>query len=88
MFKPVDLEDCIRVVTALVAAVCGGWGLAHRGWPWQNWLPAAILIFAGVTVLWILIWYLRRKLTYERLARRTKADLQAGGDGWPDRDSR
>lgn len=84
MFKPADLEDSIRLVSALAAGVLAGLGLALRGWPWHQWLPAAILTFAIVTVLWVLAWYIRRKLTYQTMAARTKASLRAGGDGWPD----
>jgi hypothetical protein len=83
VFKPADLEDSIRLLSAVLLSVWTGWALAHRGWPWFQWLPAAILTFAGVTVLWVLVWYVRRKLTYQTVAQRTKADLRAGGDGWP-----
>lgn len=84
LFKPADLEDSIRLLSALLVAAVAGWVLHRHGWPWYQWLPAVILVFAVVSVLWVLVWYLRRKLTYETVAQRTKASLRAGGDGWSD----
>lgn len=84
MFKPADLEDSVRLLSAALVAAIAGWVLHGNGWPWYQWLPAAIIVFAAVTVLWVLAWYVRRKLTYQTVAQRTKASLQAGGDGWSD----
>ena len=82
---PSTLEEIGRLLVALAAAVLTGWWLSHRGWPLISWLPAALLAPLAVGVVWVMVWYVRRKLTYEAQARRTKADLQAGGDGWPER---
>jgi hypothetical protein len=79
---PPDIEDRVRALLILVVAVTTAWLLQHHGWPWYAWLPAAILSAPLVTALHIILWYFRRKLTYEALARRTKADLRRGGDGW------
>jgi MFS family permease len=76
-------EDEIQLVSALVAAVLMGWWLHGRGWRWFEWLPAAILAVFGVGLVWIIAWFLCRKLTYRQMAARNKAHLQAGGDGWP-----
>ena len=78
-----NAEDIVRLLISLAAAIWTGWALAHRGWPVFSWLPAAILAFLAVGVVWIIVWYVRRKATYQILAARTKADLQAGGNGWP-----
>lgn len=79
--KPVDFEDCVRLLTALAAACLMSWHLRQAGWPAVSWIPAALLTFIGVAAAWIIVWYLRRKLTYRATARRTKANLRQGGDG-------
>ena len=84
MPRALDLEDTLRLLTGLIAAAVTGWLLADRGWPLVQVLPAAILAFFAMCVIWALIWYLRRKFTYNRTARRVKADLRQGGDGWPE----
>jgi len=76
-------EDALQFGTALLVAGLMAWWLHTRGWQWLEWLPAAILTFFGVGVVWVVVWFVRRKMTYEKLAARNKADLQAGGDGWP-----
>jgi len=76
-------EDAIQLLSALVVASLTAWGLRARGWHWGEWLPAAILACFGVAVLWIIAWFLCRKLTYRQMAARNRADLRAGGDGWP-----
>lgn len=70
--------------TGLLAAVIVGWRHAHLAQQsfWQ-WFPAAFFAFMGVQVLWIIVWFIRRKVTYQQLAAVNKADLQTGGDGWP-----
>ena len=76
-------EDAIQLLSALLVAALVAWRLHARGWHWGEWLPAAILVFFGVGVVWIIVWFMCRKLTYRKMAARNKADLQAGGDGWP-----
>ncbi len=76
-------EDALQLATALLAAALMGWWLHSRGWHWFEWLPAAILAFFGVGIIWIIVWFLCRKSTYQQMAARNKADLQTGGDGWP-----
>ncbi len=76
-------EDVIQLLSALVVAALVARWLHTRGWPWVEWLPAAILACFGVGFVWIIVWFLCRKLTYGKMAARNKADLQAGGDGWP-----
>lgn len=78
-------EDLIQLIVGFAVAVLVAWRLQGRGWPWYEGLPAGVLTFFGVAIVFMLIWYVRRKLTYEKLAARTRADLQAGGDGWPDK---
>jgi hypothetical protein len=76
-------EDALQLGSALVVASLTGWRLHTRGWHWGEWLPAAMLACFGVGVLWIIVWFMCRKLTYRQMAARSKADLKAGGDGWP-----
>ena len=82
LMVPHDLEERLRALIMIIVAAATAWLLHHHGWPWYAWLPAAILTVPLVTGMHIILWYFRRKLTYEALARRTKADLKAGGDGW------
>jgi flagellar biosynthesis/type III secretory pathway M-ring protein FliF/YscJ len=76
-------EDAIQIITGLMAAVLVGWRHAQQGQTFWQWFPLAFFAFFGVQVLWIMVWFVRRKLTYQQLAAINKADLQAGGDGWP-----
>ena len=79
-----NIRDMVCLLICLAVATLMARWLMQRGWPLISWLPASILTFLGVGLLWILLWYVRRKSTYQRLAQRTKADLQAGGNGWPE----
>ena len=76
-------EDAIQFGSALLGAALMALWLHTRGWFWIEWLPAAVLTFFGVGMVWVVVWFARRKGTYEKLAARNRADLQAGGDGWP-----
>jgi hypothetical protein len=76
-------EDAIQFGTAALAAALMALWLHTRGWHWLQWLPAAFLTCFGVGIVWIVVWFARRKMTYEQMAARTRADLHAGGDGWP-----
>lgn len=71
------------LLAGLLVAVLVAWRLHHCGCPPLRWLPLAFLAFLGVMLLWVVSWFVRRKLTYPRMARANKADLKAGGDGWP-----
>jgi hypothetical protein len=76
--------DALQLATAALAAGLTAVHLIRTGQAVWQWLPRSAFAFLGVVVFWILVWFLRRKLTYERTARRNKADLAAGGDGWGD----
>ena len=76
-------EDTIQIITGLLAAVLVGWRHAQQGLSFWQWFPLAFFAFFGVQVLWVMVWFIRRKLTYQQLAAINKADLQCGGDGWP-----
>lgn len=78
-------EDHVQLLTALAFAAYIAWRLNGRGWEWFEWLPAAILGLFAAALFWIIVWFTVRKTTYERIAARTKRDLQSGGDGWPGR---
>jgi len=76
-------EDVLQLLSGVVVAMLVGWRLHVHGWRWFEWLPAAGLGFFGVGLFWVVVWFLFRKFTYQGMAARNKADLQAGGDGWP-----
>lgn len=76
-------EDQLQLLTGLLGGALMAWWLHSRGWPWYSWLPAALLAVLAVGLVWVTTWYLRRRLTYLTHAARNKADLAAGGDGWP-----
>lgn len=69
----------IQHITALAAAVAVGWLLVHHGWPLQAWLPAAILAALGTLVLWVVAWFVARKLSYPYLARKRRRELKESG---------
>ncbi len=75
-------EDELQLLTGLLAAAWVAWALHGRGWPWYNWLPVAFLTLVGVGLLWVLGWFLRRKLTYEKKAAAVRQALRDGEDGW------
>lgn len=83
LLKNIDFEELTRHATTLLAAVFTAWLLHTRGWPWYSWVPATLLVAVAVVGLWVIVWYVRRKLSYPRRARATKADLRRGGSGWP-----
>lgn len=76
-------EDIFQLLSGLGAAVWVGYGRWRLGAAWWQWLPLAFLAWVCVQSLWVMVWFLRRKLTYQRHAAANKADLRAGGDGWP-----
>ena len=76
-------EDIIQLFTALLVAALVAWRHITAGDSWLLWLPLSFLAFLGVLALWVLVWFLRRKFTYQRHAAANKAHLQSGGDGWP-----
>lgn len=80
----VKYEDHLQLLSGIIIAAWVAWILHLRGWPWYNWLPVAFLTMVGVGLVWVLGWFARRKLTYQRRAAAAKADLRRGGDGWPE----
>jgi uncharacterized membrane protein len=83
-----DLEDALRPVTVVVGTVLMAVGLYLRGWPLVSLIPAALLTGIGIIWFWVLYWYLRRKLTYQATARKVKAALRCGSEGWERPDDR
>lgn len=76
-------EDTFQLLSGLLVALLVAWRRVAGGDPWWYWLPLAVLAMVGVQSLWVLVWFLRRKLTYQQHAAANKAHLQSGGDGWP-----
>jgi membrane protein YdbS with pleckstrin-like domain len=70
----------IRSAVALLAAVLLAWHLNTLGWPWWAWLPAAILMALAVYTVFVLSWFLYRKVTYQHFARRAKRRNRAAED--------
>jgi uncharacterized membrane protein YciS (DUF1049 family) len=77
-----DLESILRPVTVGLGIIAMAIWLHWRQWPLVSLVPAALLTGIVIAWFWILWWYLRRKLTYQATARRVKAALQAGSEGW------
>lgn len=77
-----DLEDLLRPVTVVLGTVLMAVVLHLRGWPLVSLIPAALLTGIGLIWFWVLYWYLRRKLTYQANARKVKAALRRGSEGW------
>jgi hypothetical protein len=76
-------EDTLQLLSGLLAATLVGWLHAAQGDPWWYWLPLALLTMIGVQAIWVIVWFLRRKLTYQQHAAANKSDLRSGGNGWP-----
>lgn len=80
-----EYEEAIQFISGLLAAIWVAWREIALGHSFWRWFPLAFLSFFAVQLLWVLVWFLRRKLTYRRFAAANKANLQSGGDGWPRR---
>lgn len=77
------LEDLVQLVSSLALAIWVAWSMWRHAYPLVNIIPAAILTFCAGLMVWVFVWFLRRKFTYQQVAKRNRADLAAGGDGWP-----
>ena len=70
----------IRSICAILAAALLGWYLSVAGWPWWAWLPATMLLAMSVYMVFVLSWFLYRKLSYRHFARRAKRRHRAAED--------
>ncbi|MGD9497051.1 MAG: hypothetical protein AB7Y46_12210 [Armatimonadota bacterium] len=71
----------LRAVLALGAALLVGWWLDGIGWPWWAWLPAAMLAAMATYAAAMALWFLYRKLTYERFAEAARRRHRAEAEG-------
>lgn len=76
-------EDEIQLITGVLAAILTAWHQIELGRTFWHWFPLAFFAFFAVQFLWVVVWFVRRKLTYQQFAAANKANLQSGGDGWP-----
>jgi hypothetical protein len=67
----------IRLLLGIAVAVPIAWGLHIIGWPWYAYVPAAILAGLSTLMMWLVAWYVARKITYPRNADRQHRLLDA-----------
>ena len=76
-------EDAVQLITGLLAAILTAWHQIGHGRTFWQWFPLAFFAFFAVQIMWVMVWFIRRKLTYQQFAAANKANLHSGGDGWP-----
>ncbi len=74
------IRSTVRSICSLLGAILIALYLHGIGWPWWAWLPAAILGAMTVYMMFVLGWFLWRKLTYEAFARSRKRRHRASED--------
>lgn len=69
----------VELLTVVAAAVGVGWLLHQLAWPLYAWLPAALLAAVGMMTLWVVVWFVARKISYPYLARKRRRELRESG---------
>lgn len=79
-----------RILLGIAVAVAIGWTLKAAGWPSHAYVPAGVLAGLSTSAIWVIAWYVARKVTYPRNAQsrrqllaeeRRETMAAAAGDG-------
>ena len=62
----------VRPLLGTAVAVAIGFALKGAGWPWYAYVPAGVLAGLSTSAIWVIAWYVARKVTYPPNAERQR----------------